>query len=460
MTKRKSAIIYVRLSQDRTGESVGVARQVAKCRQLCERLGFEVAAVLVDNDLSATTGKRRPAFEELLESNPEVIVVWHTDRLIRVTRDLERVIDLGVNVHAVEAGHLDLSTPAGRAVARTVTAWAQYEGEQKSARQCLANADRASKGRPASGGVRPFGYADDRITVIQEEAEAIRRAARAALNGTPLSAIAREWGSAGLVSSRSGQGDAGAGWTPRGVKGVLVNPRYAGRRIYRGEDVGVGAWEPIIKMETHLALKATLCAPSRRLGTAPKLGRTPASLLTGIAVCDVCDQTVRASSVRGRLTYTCRRSHAHPPRERADAWVSARMVAYLSSPSVLAELLPTGDDDVDVLRSQVNDLHQRLDELTSAFAMGGISGAQLTQGTAIIRDQLAAAETSLSAAVGVDLLEGLHVGIPDLIAVEWGEMPLAHRRLLVGTMLDIRVRRIGRNGFRPADHMTVTLRRP
>jgi hypothetical protein len=343
-------------------------------------------------------------------------------------------------------------------VARTITVWAQYEGEQKSVRQRLANADRAVKGRPASGGVRPFGYADDRITVVEEEAEAIRRAARAALNGTPLSAIAREWSTAGLVSSRPTAD--GPGWTPRGVKGVLVNPRYAGRRMYRSEDVGAGAWEPIIRMETHLALKVTLCAPSRRLGTAPKLGRTPASLLTGIAVCDVCERTVRASAVRGRLTYTCRRSHAHPPRELADAWVSARMVAYLSSPSVLNELLPTGDDDVDALRSQVNDLHQRLDELTSAFAMGAISGAQLTQGTAIIRDQLAAAETSLSSAVGVDLLDGLHVGIPDLIAVEWEQMPLAHRRLLVGTMLDVRVRRIGRNGFSPADHMTVTLRRP
>ncbi|WP_183069059.1 recombinase family protein [Streptomyces sp. gCLA4] len=95
-------------------------------------------------------------------SRPEAVVCWHTDRLVRVTKDLERVIALGVNVHAARAGHLDLSTPAGRAVARTVTAWATYEGEQKAERQALANLQAAKAGKPYTAGIRPSGTA--RIT--------------------------------------------------------------------------------------------------------------------------------------------------------------------------------------------------------------------------------------------------------------------------------------------------------
>lgn len=60
------------------------------------------------HDLSATNGKARPAFQRLLESDPGAILVWHTDRLVRLTRDMERVIALNVNVYALHAGLLNL----------------------------------------------------------------------------------------------------------------------------------------------------------------------------------------------------------------------------------------------------------------------------------------------------------------------------------------------------------------
>src|SRR3954467_5697610 len=107
------ASIYVRISLDKTGEGLGVERQEEACRKLCADHRWQVREVFCDNDISATTGKRRPGFEALLASDPEVIVVWHTDRLVRLSRDLERVIDLECNVFAVTAGHIDLSNPAG-----------------------------------------------------------------------------------------------------------------------------------------------------------------------------------------------------------------------------------------------------------------------------------------------------------------------------------------------------------
>jgi DNA invertase Pin-like site-specific DNA recombinase len=58
--------IYVRISQDREGAGLGVARQEEDCRALCERKGWQVAGVYADNDVLAYTGKPRPAWNRFL----------------------------------------------------------------------------------------------------------------------------------------------------------------------------------------------------------------------------------------------------------------------------------------------------------------------------------------------------------------------------------------------------------
>ena len=60
--------IYCRISKDRSGESLGVERQEQDCRQLAERLGWEVVGVYIDNDISASTKSRkhRPQYAEML----------------------------------------------------------------------------------------------------------------------------------------------------------------------------------------------------------------------------------------------------------------------------------------------------------------------------------------------------------------------------------------------------------
>ncbi len=59
------AAIYVRISSDRAGAGMGVARQEEDCRALCERLGWQVASVYRDNDVSAFSGQTRPAWQQL-----------------------------------------------------------------------------------------------------------------------------------------------------------------------------------------------------------------------------------------------------------------------------------------------------------------------------------------------------------------------------------------------------------
>ncbi|MDP9432836.1 MAG: recombinase family protein [Actinomycetota bacterium] len=81
------AAIYTRLSQDRNGEAVVVARQERACRELAQRLGWTVVGVYEDNDTSAYGRKPRPRYLEMLEDvkagTVTALIAYHSDRLYR-----------------------------------------------------------------------------------------------------------------------------------------------------------------------------------------------------------------------------------------------------------------------------------------------------------------------------------------------------------------------------------------
>src|ERR1043165_7286975 len=139
---RTRALIYCRISQDRTGAGLGVDRQREDCEALAARMDWDVLEVYVDNDISAFSGKKRPAYRRMLadldEGKATVVIVWHTDRLTRSIVELEEYIDLsdrrGISTHTVQAGTVDLATPSGRMTARILGAVHRQESEHKGER--------------------------------------------------------------------------------------------------------------------------------------------------------------------------------------------------------------------------------------------------------------------------------------------------------------------------------------
>src|SRR5919201_1731578 len=117
MAEPVPAAIYCRISRVRDGSTLGVDRQEPPTRLLCERLGWKVERVFVDNDLSAYHHKRRPDFEELLawarDGHIRAIAAWDADRLTRQPRENEDLIDLaeryGIRLATV-TGEYDLAT--------------------------------------------------------------------------------------------------------------------------------------------------------------------------------------------------------------------------------------------------------------------------------------------------------------------------------------------------------------
>jgi len=299
----KTAAIYARISSDSTGEGLGVARQEADCRALIAARGWTIADVYRDNDISAYTGKSRPGYERLLAdiaaSKVSVIVTWHADRLHRSPKELERFIDLaekaGVQVETVKAGTVDLSTASGRAVARTLGAWARFESEHKSDRIRRKLEQKATEGKPV-GGMRPYGWEPDKVTPRETEAAVLREAARRILAGEPIRALVRDFNARGLYSST------GKVWTHPTLRGVLLTARHAGIREFKGEEIGTAVWPAIIDPDQWRAMRRMLLNPAR-VTTPGRAGKL--HLLSGIAMCGVCGSPLRVGDSNHTKAYRC-----------------------------------------------------------------------------------------------------------------------------------------------------------
>ena len=79
--------IYARISSDRDGQHLGVRRQIDDCAALIARRGWPAAQVYTDDDISAYSGKPRPAYRQLLraiaDGDVDAVVVWNLDRYER-----------------------------------------------------------------------------------------------------------------------------------------------------------------------------------------------------------------------------------------------------------------------------------------------------------------------------------------------------------------------------------------
>lgn len=277
--------IYTRISWDPGGQRAGVERQRVDCEARCCERGWEIAQYFEDNERSAYSGKRRPAYEGMLaaieERRLDAVVAWHNDRLHRSPRELEAFIDLversGVRVAVVSGGDYDLTTPEGRFTARIVGAVARKESEDRSRRVRRKHLELAEQGRPASHlgwGVRN-----------EAERELVREAASRVLGGQGLMTISKDWNRRGVP------GPTECPWTAPTLRKALLSARVAGLREHHADPSGKvlgsltpAVWEGAIDRQTWDHVRSVLLNPERLT-----LGKAPTRyLLTGLIFCGTC----------------------------------------------------------------------------------------------------------------------------------------------------------------------------
>lgn len=453
------AAVYLRQSQDRADDRLGIDRQREDCLRLASERGWTVVHELADNDTSASS-RKRPGYAALLRlidtRAVDVIIVWHIDRLLRRLADLEDVIDRcqAASVRlATVSGDLDLSTDAGRLVGRILASVARGEVERKSSRQQRAQAQAAQQGRRV-GGRRPFGYDQDGMTVRSAEAAAVRDGYAAVLAGVSLAAVARDWNARGLSPGQRTRDGRPSTWRHDNVRHVLLNPRYAGLRAYREEVVGPAVWPALVDEDTFRAVEADLTDEHRKRGGVH--GGT--GLLTTLALCGVCGATVHLGrSNRGQRIYRCRASYGHVSRQAdvVEEYVAKLAVARLSRPDAYELLRATERPDSAELRDQAQALRRRLEALAVDFADGDLTAAQLRAATDRIRTRLADVERQMADAGRVDVLGPLIAG-RDVVKV-WEALDTDRRRVIIDTLMTVTLMPPGR-GARTFDPETVRVK--
>ena len=439
--------IYVRISQDRGGAGLGVERQEQESRALADRLDWSVVDVYSDNDISAFSGRRRPAYERMLADieagKITAVISWHPDRLHRRAIELERYISICERYHVenqtVGAGMWDLSTASGQMIARQLGSVSVYESKHKSERLKSARIQQASNGKH-HGGMRCYGYAKDGVTVVPSEAAEISKACAAIAGGASLRAIVRDM-NAREVPTATGKVGAGA-WTSQQLRQTLVSPRIAGYSTHKGVIVGTAAWPAIVDDATWRAVEAILSNPTRR--TNPGVTGAVKWLGSGLYICTCGERSLRCSVTGGsrRYTYRCSnpdRSLTHVTRDAhaLDDFVQRVIVGRLARRGTVEKLLHRDDStDVAALRVEQVALGARKDKAAVMFSDGVIDAVQLETITRRADERAKQIAEVLAKAGWRSPLEPLAGG--DIEAV-WGELSLAQRRAILDAVCDVHV---------------------
>lgn len=297
----KRAAIYLRISEDKTGEERGVDRQLEDAHKLIKARGWiQVGDPYTDNSLSASKRNvRRPAYERMVADYQaglfDAIVCYDLDRLTRQPRQLEDWIDAaqqsGLAIVTTN-GEADLSTDGGQMFARIKAAVARSEIDRKGARHRRANEQRTKQGIPHAGR-RRYGYEPDGCTPREEEAAVVRRCFEAVASGASVRSVVAD------LRRREVPPGTGAGWTNSRLRYMLLNPSYAGLLHVDGAAMPSDKITPIVSPELAEEVRAILMDEKRR--TSPGPGRK--HLASGFAACGVpdCPNTLRSHAGY----YTC-----------------------------------------------------------------------------------------------------------------------------------------------------------
>jgi site-specific DNA recombinase len=379
--------VYLRISEDRLGLELGIDRQREDTLGLSTARGCSEPLEFVDNDISATSGKRRPGYEALMDAvdagEISRVIVWHTSRIWRNRAEradgIERLRAARASLLAVRGPELDMTTAAGRGLAGLLGEFDTMESEIKAERSQREVIQRAEQGRH-HGGPRAYGYTADGMSLVEEEAANLARWYGELLAGRSISTIARE-----------------AGKHHSSMLCIFKNCRNAGLRVLHGVEYP-GAWPAIVPADVWRAAVALLADKSRRTNGNQTARRW---LLSGLAGCQRCGGKLVAVTYNGggggRLwpIYIC-----HPRRDgcsrswaaaRLDEWIT-KLVTRRFGREDVGDLLPKNRPDIEAARLEAQGIRDRLKRLASDWMVLGLDDAQVQEANTSGRARLAELE--------------------------------------------------------------------
>lgn len=397
VTSPGHAAIYTRISDDKEGQGLGVARQLEDCQALAERLGLTVAAVFSDNNISASTNstKGRPQYDAMLArargGEFTHVLAYSDSRFSRRLREMLDLIDLArdgvIDIKTVVSGYFDLSSAQGRGIAINVATQSQVEAEIIAERVTRAARQRVESGR-WHGGVPPFGFSKEAKTLIIDDREAAligEAASRVLDQDETLYSIVKDWNNRGDLTRK------GASWKHSVLRNVLTNTALVGTNSAGVEN----CWQPILDRQTFDRLCERLAPDSARRTNPLGVKSSKHALGGGLIVCGRCQKPLYPVARQGAPTKLVCRAFAngdhenHPKREDGtsegrvsidaaalEGYLFDRCLAHLEDDQFWDDIKrqrETADSDTAKLRAERDARQGERDRAGRAFVAGIMS---------------------------------------------------------------------------------------
>jgi len=295
---------YARISISPDGETEKTDRQLLDILRLMLTMHCRLGEVHRDDNMSAwKRNGKRPGWRAMmgrLESKAiGGAVAWHVDRMMRQSRDLEKLIDLadkgGVVIRSC-FGEYQLDDSDHRFTLRILVAAANKASDDASRRQKRKH-DAMREAGVSNGGLRAFGHQTPApgkpvsADQLERERDAVAWTVATLLDGTSMPAATAGLNTRGVTMMN------GDPWYPAAVKGMVLKARHAGliedpdgRIIGPARDV-----EAIISPDDYRALRAMFAARSTGRRGRPEGATAGLYVLSGVLICAPCGLTMSAA---------------------------------------------------------------------------------------------------------------------------------------------------------------------
>lgn len=409
-----SAAAYLRISADPSAGGSSVATQRAYASRVARDQGYDLPKERIITDTGSASrfgrvargGATLAGWDALLAIMPSVDVVILAE-IARSSRDMKVFVDLaeacidhGVRLFAGGAER-DLTRSTDLTITYIEVALGAGESARISERVKRGVNISVAEGRPPAGRT-PFGYLrpprELGVRAVQVphpvNAHLVAIAARYLLAGGSQADIARWWNWALGV----------AYWTGGRVRMALQNPVIAALRPYRGTYTPA-AWLPLVSAEDFYALAALFNAKRRGGGAAQAK-----SLLSGIAVCAVCEKTLvhqRSQFIQGVRQdvskLRCPSGHISRDAEFVDDLVTSTVVDAMAA-DLRGRLVGRAKQppsapgtDVSALLADLARRREALSEFAAGAVREGLSPADAVLGLKAYRESVTNAEQAVKA---------------------------------------------------------------
>jgi DNA invertase Pin-like site-specific DNA recombinase len=302
----RRAVIYCRVSTTEQTKNLSLSVQEKGCRDYCEREGYEVVAVFVDEGESAKTIDR-PKFKELLafcrqkKNRIDAVIVNSVSRFSRdkYSHVTVRALLSRLNITLRSVTEPIDDSPTGKLVEGILSTIAQFENDDKAVRTKKGMKEAIERGTwpfPTTLGYLKIPQENGISKVVHdpETAPLIKQAFELFATGRYERAeVLRIVTASGLRSKK------GRKLSQQSFCSMLKNPFYAGKLVVgQWETDCKGAFEPIVSNETFQLVQAILVG--RRPASTPRLRSHPDFPLRHFVSCGACERPLTASWSRGR----------------------------------------------------------------------------------------------------------------------------------------------------------------